>query len=144
MSAKSKPRVLLTHIPLYRDPSLSCGPLRETAYFDVNGYGYQYKNSVEESLSNEILNKIQPDITFTGDDHDYCDIQHEGGYREITVKSMSMAMGKKYPAVQLLSFTNNQEFQYETDICFYRLHISMLLTILFLQWYPVYLYFGGI
>lgn len=118
MSAKSKPRVLLTHIPLYRDPSLSCGPLRETAYFDVNGYGYQYKNSVEESLSNEILNKIQPDITFTGDDHDYCDIQHEGGYREITVKSMSMAMGKKYPAVQLLSFTNNQEFQYETDICF--------------------------
>ena len=58
---------------------------------------------MEESLSRDILNQIQPDITFTGDDHDYCDIQHENGYREITVKSISMAMGKKYPAVQLLS-----------------------------------------
>lgn len=119
IDSKSKPRILLTHIPLYRDPGLSCGPLRESSYFDVNGHGYQYQNSVEQSLSKEILGKIQPDITFTGDDHDYCDIQHEGGYREITVKSMSMAMGKKYPAVQLLSFTiTTDEFKYETDICF--------------------------
>ncbi|RCK64946.1 Cell division control protein 1 [Candida viswanathii] len=118
IGVRSKPRVLLTHVPLYRDPSLSCGPLRESAYFDVNGHGYQYKNSVEPNLSRDILDKIQPDITFTGDDHDYCDIQHEGGYREITVKSISMAMGKKYPAVQLLSFTTGKDFHYETDICF--------------------------
>lgn len=115
---KSKPRILLTHVPLYRDPNLSCGPLRESKTFDVNGYGYQYKNSVEESLSRDILNQIQPDITFTGDDHDYCDIQHENGYREVTVKSISMAMGKKYPAVQLLSIKNEDNFKMETEICF--------------------------
>ncbi|EMG47914.1 CDC1 Cell division control protein 1 [Candida maltosa Xu316] len=117
---KTKPRILLTHVPLYRDPSMSCGPLRESAYFDVNGRGYQYKNSVDAELSKTILAKIKPDITFTGDDHDYCDIVHDGGYREITVKSISMAMGKKYPAVQLLSFTNKESFKYDTEICFLR------------------------
>ena len=109
------------------------GPLRESKTFDVNGYGYQYKNSVEESLSRDILNQIQPDITFTGDDHDYCDIQHENGYREITVKSISMAMGKKYPAVQLLSIKNEDNFKMETEICFYKPRTSMLLIMWYLQ-----------
>ncbi|KAK6456014.1 protein that affects bud emergence, intrachromosomal recombination, and nuclear division [Scheffersomyces xylosifermentans] len=125
---KTKPRVLLSHIPLYRDPSLSCGPLRESSVFDVMGAGYQYKSTIEESISDDLLTKIKPDLIFSGDDHDYCDIIHEStNSREITVKSISMAMGIKYPAVQMLSFTNsdneddyqvNNQFKFETKICY--------------------------
>ncbi|KAK6462057.1 protein that affects bud emergence, intrachromosomal recombination, and nuclear division [Scheffersomyces coipomensis] len=105
---KTNPRVLLTHVPLYRDPSVSCGPLRENPDFNVYGQGYQYKSTIDKGLSEHLLFRMRPDLIFAGDDHDYCDMVHEnfGGTREITVKSISMAMGIKYPAVQLLSFTN--------------------------------------
>ena len=39
----------------------------------------------------------------SGDDHDYCEVQHQGGVREVTVKSFSMAMGIRKPGFQLLS-----------------------------------------
>ena len=39
----------------------------------------------------------------SGDDHDYCELQHQGGIREVTVKSFSMAMGIRKPGFQLLS-----------------------------------------
>ncbi|KAG2736284.1 hypothetical protein G9P44_000374 [Scheffersomyces stipitis] len=123
---KTNPRVLLTHVPLYRDPSLSCGSLRESTVFDVEGKGYQYKSTIDKSISEDLLEKIEPDIIFTGDDHDYCDIVHpETKSREITVKSISMAMGIRYPAVQMLSFTNSEkedhdgtDFKYNTNICY--------------------------
>jgi len=39
----------------------------------------------------------------SGDDHDYCELQHQGGIREVTIKSFSMAMGIRKPGFQLLS-----------------------------------------
>lgn len=117
---KTSPRILLTHVPLFRDPQLSCGPHRETSRFDVLGHGYQYQNSLTSQISNHLMETVKPDLIFSGDDHDYCDIEHEEGIREITVKSISMAMGRKYPAVQLLSFTTDAEkkLNYYTDICY--------------------------
>lgn len=132
---KTKPRILLSHVPLNRDPDLqTCGPFRESSKFHLSS-GYQYKLTLEPELSNELLNKIKPELIFSGDDHDYCDMlhneindDHSFNPREITVKSISMAMGIKYPAVQLLTFQNPDSdsnsnihvnnFQYETDLCY--------------------------
>ncbi|EGV61403.1 hypothetical protein CANTEDRAFT_124038 [Yamadazyma tenuis ATCC 10573] len=117
--SKENPRVLLSHVPLYRDPSEKpCGPLRESPTFRLSK-GYQYQSVVDAGLSSEILDLIQPDLVFSGDDHDYCDIQHSESTREVTVKSISMAMGIWRPGVQLLSFVNaDEEFQYKTHMCY--------------------------
>ena len=48
-------------------------------------------------------------MVYSGDDHDYCEIEHNeftGRIREITVKSMSWAMGIRVPGVQLASLWN--------------------------------------
>ncbi|KAM9893739.1 hypothetical protein OXX79_009152 [Metschnikowia pulcherrima] len=116
---KKSPRVLLSHVPFYRDTSkLTCGPLRESSNFWQNA-GYQYQSALSPEVSAELLNKLQPDLIFSGDDHDYCDVQHPDSAREITVKSISMAMGIYRPAVQLLSFTSADDtLNYKTDICY--------------------------
>lgn len=118
LGSLSNPKVLLSHVPLYRDPSMGCGPLRE-GKFNGDAQGYQYKSSISPEISSQILTTVRPEVIFTGDDHDYCDIVHEEtGSREIMVKSISMAMGIKYPAVQLLSFTNTDKFTYSTEMCY--------------------------
>lgn len=126
---KLNPRILLSHVPLYRDvQTQTCGSLRENHVFHTNA-GYQYQLALNPELSLELLSKIKPELIFTGDDHDYCDISHTEVERpdqkhtiarEITVKSISMAMGIKYPAVQLLSFKNTEasSFKYNTQICY--------------------------
>ncbi|CCG24312.1 planktonic growth-induced gene [Candida orthopsilosis Co 90-125] len=116
---KGMPRILLSHVPLFRDPNTNCGPLREKPKFESLGRGYQYQNSLTKEISNQLLEKIEPDLIFSGDDHDYCDIVHPQGTREITVKSVSMAMGIYYPAVQLLSYSKSPEgLKYQTKICY--------------------------
>ncbi|KAI5956283.1 hypothetical protein KGF54_000758 [Candida jiufengensis] len=119
LPTKTNPRILLTHVPLYRDPNSECGPLREKPKFDSLGKGYQYQNSITKEISSQILDYIKPDLIFSGDDHDYCDYKHNDKIREITVKSVSMAMGIWYPAVQLLSFKNTEKgLRYQTEICY--------------------------
>ncbi|KAG7847907.1 hypothetical protein KL941_002086 [Ogataea angusta] len=103
---KMQPRILFHHVPLYRDPSEQpCGKYRESRKFPV-AKGHQYQTVIDPSLSLEILEKIRPDYIFSGDDHDYCEVVHRyttGEAVEVTVKSFSLAMGIKYPAVELLS-----------------------------------------
>lgn len=112
------PRIVLTHVPFYRDTDKhSCGPLREKARFDQN-WGYQYQLALSPLISEELLQKLRPQLLFTADNHDYCDIVHEAtGTREITVKAVSLAMGILRPAVQLLSFNNTSGFSYDTQLC---------------------------
>jgi hypothetical protein len=124
------PTILLTHVPLYRAPGTPCGPLREhwppTAppagqppleHDDRNAIavrgGYQYQNVLNREITADIAEKIG-DIryAFSGDDHDYCELVHKayasagGGIREITVKSISWAMGVRLPGVMLVSLWN--------------------------------------
>ena len=125
------PSVVLTHVPLYREPGTPCGPLRERfppsksnagssetpMKDDANSIhlqaGEQYQNVLTSAASNEILDLVG-DVShvFSGDDHDYCDLIHHGytsrngGIREITVKSISWAMGVRKPGVVLLSLWN--------------------------------------
>lgn len=123
------PTVLLTHVPLYRDKGTPCGPFREHWPPKLDGSGkplefdernalqvaagYQYQNVLTRDLSKEITERIgNVDYAFSGDDHDYCEVVHHAypsggsGIREITVKSLSWAMGIRRPGFVMLSIWN--------------------------------------
>ena len=118
------PRILLTHVPLYRFPNIQkCGPQREKNKPFPLQRGDQYQTVIEYEISRRILNTIKPALIFAGDDHDYCDItqEYDGGIaREITVKSAAMTGGIKHPAVQLLSLNTNENSKhtYTTEMCY--------------------------
>lgn len=125
------PTILLTHVPLYRSKGTPCGPLREhwppstppkgqiepvdpdeRNAIAVRG-GYQYQNVLTKEISKDITEKIgNIEYAFSGDDHDYCEVVHRGypsagaGIREITVKSISWAMGVHKPGIVMLSLWN--------------------------------------
>ena len=124
------PALLLTHVPLYRPPGTPCGPLREKYpptqtsgtplesdepnALKVQG-GYQYQNVLHPEITQELLGGVGAAgiaHVFSGDDHDYCEVVHRGysapggGVREITVKSMSWAMGVRRPGFLLVSLWN--------------------------------------
>jgi len=129
------PTILLTHVPLFRAPGTPCGPLRERHppslpppgqtelvnpdfpnSIDAPGHGYQYQNVMSETLTKEILNHVMSGgssdlkYVFSGDDHDYCELVHHvpfsSGVKEITVKSISFAMGVRRPGFVLASLWN--------------------------------------
>ena len=130
-SSAELPTILLTHVPLYRAPGTPCGPLRErwppSRPMDGKGNtldrddanaiqvaaGYQYQNVLHPSVSNDLVEKIgKVEFVFSGDDHDYCEVVHRGftsrggGVREVTVKSISWAMGVRKPGFLMLSLWN--------------------------------------
>lgn len=118
------PAVLLTHVPLYRKPGTPCGPLRERYPPSAEGEleedepnaikvqsGYQYQNVLTPTISNDLVSKIGPSLiqVYSGDDHDYCELLHRefsNSPREITVKSLSWAMGVRRPGFVLASLWN--------------------------------------
>ncbi|KAG5648554.1 hypothetical protein DXG03_003165 [Asterophora parasitica] len=102
------PHVLLSHIPLARD-TYHCGPLREKGTIRP-GMGFGYQNTLGKEVTHFLLKELQPSVIFSGDDHDYCETTHPFSVngistwaREVSVKSLSMAMGIKRPGFQLLS-----------------------------------------
>ncbi|KAF2118314.1 hypothetical protein BDV96DRAFT_569647 [Lophiotrema nucula] len=125
------PTILLTHVPLYREEGTPCGPLREhwpptpppkgqteplekddRNAIAVRG-GYQYQNVMHRDITKDIAEKIGDlQYAFSGDDHDYCEVVHRSypsagsGIREITVKSISWAMGVRKPGVLMVSMWN--------------------------------------
>ncbi|KAF2789539.1 hypothetical protein K505DRAFT_378146 [Melanomma pulvis-pyrius CBS 109.77] len=125
------PTILLTHVPLYRAPGTPCGPFRERwpptpppkgqteplenderNAIRVAG-GYQYQNVLRREITVDIAEKVGDiQYAFSGDDHDYCEVVHKdydssgSGIREITVKSISWAMGVRKPGVLLVSLWN--------------------------------------
>lgn len=128
--ATEYPTILLTHVPLYRAEGTPCGPLREhwpptpppkgqeplerddRNAIAVRG-GYQYQNVLHREITKDLAEKIgNIGYAFSGDDHDYCEVVHRGyasaggGIREITVKSISWAMGVRKPGVVLVSLWN--------------------------------------
>ncbi|KAK3310654.1 calcineurin-like phosphoesterase-domain-containing protein [Chaetomium strumarium] len=127
-NAPELPTILLTHVPLHRPPGTPCGPLRERwpptkppkgqtdpvlpdhrNAISVSG-GYQYQNVLGEKDSEELIQKVGNVVhAFSGDDHDYCEVTHsaaQANVREITVKSISMAMGVSKPGFLLMSLYN--------------------------------------
>lgn len=121
------PTILLTHVPLYREPGTLCGPRREhwppskppkskkgpvtdlRNAISVTG-GYQYQNVLSDIDSQKLVHSVGNVVhVFSGDDHDYCEVVHpesRGGVREITIKSISMAMGVSVPGFLMVSLWN--------------------------------------
>ena len=129
------PRIVLTHVPLYRDPNVElCGPGRESKRPFPLQRGFQYQTVIDYKYSEQILKNLRPILVFSGDDHDYCDIVHVDYLdnskklaREISCKTPSMTNGINYPAYQLLSLNNpydkhsttlNDLKTYETMMCY--------------------------
>lgn len=122
------PTILLTHVPLYREPGTPCGPHRDHwppatppkgQTEPVNpdhrnalsiSAGYQYQNVLSDLDSQKLVQSVGNVVhVFSGDDHDHCDVVHSasrGGVREITVKSLSMAMGVPRPGFVMASLWN--------------------------------------
>ncbi|KAI8641181.1 Metallo-dependent phosphatase-like protein [Parasitella parasitica] len=112
-SIAARPKILMTHVPLFRSPDQTCGPHRQSASQTIaNRAGYQYQNLVEEDLTRFILNKVDPVAVFSGDDHDYCKVVHQFGNNhtaiEITVPTFSMAQGVRNPGAMTLYIDNGQ------------------------------------
>ncbi|KIV89791.1 hypothetical protein PV10_07166 [Exophiala mesophila] len=111
ISSSGIPTVVLTHVPLFRAAGTHCGPHRERDTAIPLQAGYQYQNVLTPLVSQDIITHLHQEVTmiYSGDDHDYCEIEHNeftGRPREITVKSMSWAMGIRIPGVQLVSLWN--------------------------------------
>jgi len=67
----------MTHVPLYRGPSTAdCGPLRQHGSMIPYLYGYQYQAQLYPEPTETILDSIKPVLTFSGDDHDVCEVHH--------------------------------------------------------------------
>lgn len=113
------PRVLMTHVPLYRSADVSCGPNRQKLNTIIpDGAGYQYQNLISKELSQYILDIVKPIAVFSGDDHDYCKVAHSYGNNnsvaEITVPTFSMSQGIRSPGVM---FLNIQASTITTELC---------------------------
>ncbi|UKZ75355.1 hypothetical protein TrVFT333_003036 [Trichoderma virens FT-333] len=116
------PTLLLTHVPLYREPGTPCGPQREhwpqkkgSNEKDPSNAisvvaGYQYQNVLSEEDSVKLIKSVGNVVhAFSGDDHDYCELVHSDAkenVREITVKTMSMSQGVPTPGFLMVSLYN--------------------------------------
>ncbi|KAI9326848.1 Metallo-dependent phosphatase-like protein [Obelidium mucronatum] len=101
------PRILLTHVPLFRPDNSPCGPLRNRPPIR-QGRGYQYQNLIVEPLSEHILANIKPVLVLSGDDHDDCEYVHVRQADPVKVPEHSIAtfswlQGNIYPGFALLS-----------------------------------------
>ncbi|KAG6836854.1 hypothetical protein H0H93_002295 [Arthromyces matolae] len=108
------PLILLSHIPLARPDSASCGPLREKGTIR-RGVGHGYQNTLGKQTTAFLLQSIRPSTGrwhFSGDNRDYCEYTHvakktqSSDIREVTVKSFSLAKHIHHPGFQLLSLVN--------------------------------------
>ncbi|KAJ2809416.1 hypothetical protein H4R20_000141 [Coemansia guatemalensis] len=70
-------RLLFTHVPMWRPDNTDCGPLRQSKLRSLhNRRGYQFRDQLFENTTNYLLDAIQPDAVFSGDDHDTCTVEH--------------------------------------------------------------------
>ena len=127
------PRVLLTHVPLHRPIHTSCNLASATLLHGVERESSTplhqgtdrystYQNLIGAEVTDWLLEKIDPSVVFSGDDHDHCEVMHPrvaqvppssqlgrvgtfqpGEIPELTVKSLSMTEGVRRPGFARLS-----------------------------------------
>ncbi|KAJ7647177.1 hypothetical protein FB45DRAFT_191286 [Roridomyces roridus] len=106
--------ILLSHIPLARPDTASCGPSREKGTIR-RGVGHGYQNTLGKQATSFLLQTLRPAAVFSGDNRDFCEYSHpveapdrEAAeravpIREVTVKSFSVSNHIRRPGFQLLS-----------------------------------------
>ncbi|XP_051119464.1 uncharacterized protein C630.12 [Andrographis paniculata] len=141
---KSNPRVLLTHIPLYRPDWTPCGPHRSSEIINqrVNRDSDQevlYQNYITEHSTKALLDQIKPVLILSGHDHDQCTIPHtskHGPVVEHTVGTVSWQQGNLYPSFMLLSASNSAPSDRSNPSEAVSTHLCFLPTQLFMYlWY---------
>ncbi|XP_057504127.1 uncharacterized protein C630.12 [Actinidia eriantha] len=109
------PRVLLTHIPLYRPDRTYCGPHRSSPIINqrvsraAQTQEILYQNYVTEKTSNYLLDMLRPELILSGHDHDQCTVTHLSKYGQVTehtLGTISWQQGNLYPSFMLLSASN--------------------------------------
>lgn len=109
------PRVLLTHIPLYRPDRTPCGPYRSSGVinqkisYDYARQGIKYQNYLSKETSSQLLDLIRPILVLSGHDHDQCTVNHStpvGTVPEHTLGTISWQQGNLYPSFMLLTVTH--------------------------------------
>ncbi|KAF0708057.1 hypothetical protein As57867_006445, partial [Aphanomyces stellatus] len=106
-SKRRLPRILFTHIPLFRPAHSDCGP-RRTKSPITPGDGVSYQNVVSEELSTLILDAVTPLHVFSGDDHTPCTYHHAAfNTTEDSLATFSWLQGERHPEVTLLSLGGN-------------------------------------
>ncbi|KAH6821171.1 Calcineurin-like metallo-phosphoesterase superfamily protein [Perilla frutescens var. hirtella] len=134
----STPRVLLTHIPLYRPDWTPCGSHRSSpiinqvnmlrSYHVDYALFFRYQNYVTKTSTNVLLDLIKPALVLSGHDHDQCTVTHtynQGRATEHTLGTVSWQQGNLYPSFMLLSAKNStvsdgkaRDDDVYTDLCF--------------------------
>ncbi|KAJ7268838.1 hypothetical protein B0H12DRAFT_1096918 [Mycena haematopus] len=109
--------VLLSHIPLARPDTATCGSLREKGSIR-RGVGHGYQNTLGKDTTTFLLKTLRPSIIFSGDNRDYCEYNHPvevpdreaeesvAPIREVTVKSFSLSNHIRRPGFQLVSLVD--------------------------------------
>ncbi|KAJ9537643.1 hypothetical protein OSB04_030376 [Centaurea solstitialis] len=108
----SPPRVLLTHIPLYRQDWTSCGSQRSSPVINqrisrtTEDQEIVYQNYLTEETTKKLLDSIKPVVVLSGHDHDQCTVTHvaeHGPVVEQTLGTISWQQGNLYPSFMLLT-----------------------------------------
>ncbi|TKV95713.1 hypothetical protein SEVIR_9G380000v4 [Setaria viridis] len=156
----SNPKVLLTHIPLYRPDNTPCGPHRSSPVINQRvsyaalDQGITYQNYLTKETSDLLLSLLKPVLVLSGHDHDQCTVVHStpfGPVTEHTLGTISWQQGNLYPSFMLLSAgpkmsQNSTDLKPEvmTNLCFLpkQTHIyiwyicQFAVTILLLVFWP--------
>ncbi|KAL0908847.1 hypothetical protein M5K25_023358 [Dendrobium thyrsiflorum] len=127
----SRPRVLLTHIPLYRPNDSPCGSYRSSGVINQrvsyvgHDQGIKYQNYLTKETSDRLLHLIKPSLVLSGHDHDQCTVTHStqfGSVVEHTLGTVSWQQGNLYPSFMLLtaspSNSTSSNSAVSTSLCF--------------------------
>ncbi|KAJ6809189.1 uncharacterized protein M6B38_161360 [Iris pallida] len=126
------PRILLTHIPLYRPDDTPCGPYRSSSVINQRiAYAtpdqeIKYQNYLSSETSSKLLRLIRPILVLSGHDHDQCTVTHStplGDVPEHTLGTISWQQGNLYPSFMLLTVTGPSNLtstkpEVSTQLCF--------------------------
>jgi hypothetical protein len=128
------PRILMTHVPLYRPYGTTCGPLRVSKRPVTIGAGRDYISVLPQHVSEMILESVRPLAVFSGDDHDQCYVRHpvdasarspfagrvdELSTPEQTIGTFSWLQGNLWPSVAVVLLRADRVAPaVETVVCF--------------------------
>ena len=88
LPSQRRPRVLMSHIPLFRPDDSLCGPRRDKRVIH-QFHGISYQNLIDAETTRLILSSVQPMYVFSGDDHTTCLYHHPENVTEYTLATYS-------------------------------------------------------
>ncbi|KAJ2212185.1 hypothetical protein EV179_004874 [Coemansia sp. RSA 487] len=109
------PRLLFTHVPMWRPDKTPCGSLRQSKHpYLLNRRGYQFRDQLFQNTTEHLLDAIQPAAIFSGDDHDTCTVEHqihatERSVPEYTIGAFGWASGVPIASYGLLTLYHSSQ-----------------------------------